>query len=155
MAEHATPVMTRRPKALLKIERRAWLRLPNEQDIVCHPVTSGPQIEPELAWMGKVQDISPAGIGLSMNRRFEPGTELVAELSVKSDASLLLPVHMVHATPPRGRRCQRRAGASRAKAPGKGADKGSCACVALCLAPVPGRSEPVPLPAPLRDVQSL
>jgi hypothetical protein len=99
MAEQPTPVLTRRPKTLLKIERRAWLRFPNEQDIICHPVTGRPQDEPELAWLGKVRDISPAGIGLSMSRRFEPGAELIAELSVKRDASLLLPVRVIHATP--------------------------------------------------------
>jgi PilZ domain len=99
MAEQATPVLTQRPKTTLKIERRAWLRFPNEQDIICHPVTSGPQREPELAWLGKVRDVSPAGIGLSMSRRFDPGAELIAELSVKPAATLLLPVRVVHATP--------------------------------------------------------
>jgi hypothetical protein len=99
MAEQTTAVLTPRPKMSLEIERRAWRRFPNEQDIICHPVTSGPRGEPELAWLGKVRDISPAGIGLSMSRRFDPGVELVAELSVKPDASLLLPVRVVHATP--------------------------------------------------------
>jgi hypothetical protein len=99
MAEQPTPVLTRRPKTSPKIERRAWLRLPNEQDAICHSVASGPEREPELAWSGKVRDISPAGIGLSMSRRFEPGLELVVELSVKPDASVLLPVRVVHATP--------------------------------------------------------
>jgi hypothetical protein len=99
MAEQPTPILTRRPNTSLRIERRAWLRLPNEQDVICHPVTSGPQGEPELAWLGKIRDVSPAGIGLSTSRRFDPGTELVAELSVKPDASLLLPVRVIHATP--------------------------------------------------------
>jgi hypothetical protein len=101
MAEQATPLLTQRPKTSLKIERRAWLRFPNNQDVVCHPVTSGPQHEPELAWLGKVRDVSPGGIGISTSRRFEPGAELVAELSVKPDATLLLPVRVVHATPDR------------------------------------------------------
>ncbi len=99
MAEEPTPVLTRRPQTPLKFERRAWLRFPNEQDIICHPVTSGPQGEPELAWLGKVRDVSSAGISLSMSRRFEPGAELIAELSVKPDATLLLLVRVVQANP--------------------------------------------------------
>jgi hypothetical protein len=99
MAEQPTPILTRRPNTSFKIERRVWLRLPNEQDVICHPVTSGPQGEPELAWLRKVRDVSHAGMGLGTSRRFDPGTELVAELSVKPDASLLLPVRVIHATP--------------------------------------------------------
>ena len=99
MTEQATAIPTHQPMTSVKIERRAWLRIPCEQDVVCHAVTSGPQGEPELACLGKVRDISPAGIGLTMSRRVEPGTELVAELSVKPDASLLLPARVVHATP--------------------------------------------------------
>jgi hypothetical protein len=99
MAEQATPIPTRRPKPTLKIERRAWLRFPSEQDIVCQPAASRPQGEPEVAWLGTVQDVSPAGIGLSMSRRFEPGVELIIELSAKGKGSLHLPVRVVHATP--------------------------------------------------------
>jgi hypothetical protein len=99
MAEQPTPIVTRRPKTSLKIERRAWLRLPNEQDVICHPVLSGPQGEPELAWLGKVRDVSRAGIGLSISRRFEPGVELIVELSAKPSGVLNIPVRVVHATP--------------------------------------------------------
>jgi c-di-GMP-binding flagellar brake protein YcgR len=98
MAAHPTPILTRRPKTLLKIERRAWLRLPTEQDVICHPVTSGPQRTPELAWLGKVRDVSLGGIGLTINRRFEPGIELIVELSVKPRGVLNIPVRVVHAT---------------------------------------------------------
>ena len=98
MAKQATPVPTRRPETPLKIEWRARLRFPNEQDIICHPVTIGPQGKPAVVWPGKVRDVSPAGIGLSMSQRFEPGAELIAELSTKPDATLLLPVRVVHAT---------------------------------------------------------
>jgi hypothetical protein len=99
MAEQPTPVLTLRPETPLKFERRAWHRFPNEQDIICHPVASGPEGEPELAWLGKVRDVSPARIGLTMSRRFDPGAELIAELSVKPDATLLVPVRVVQATP--------------------------------------------------------
>jgi hypothetical protein len=99
MAEQATPALTRRPKTFLKIERRAWLRFPSEQDILCLPVAGRPIGEPEVAWMGKVRDVSPAGIGLSMSRPFEPGAELIIELSVKAKGTLDLPVRVIHATP--------------------------------------------------------
>jgi hypothetical protein len=67
MAERPRPVLTRRQKTLLKIERRAWLRFPSEEDILCLPGGSRPIGEPEVAWMGKVRDISLAGIGLAIS----------------------------------------------------------------------------------------
>ena len=99
MAGRGTPIMSRRPTTRLKIERRAWLRFPSEQDIICLPVARRPVGEPEVAWMGKVRDVSPAGIGLTMSRPFEPGAELIIELSAKTRESLDLPVRVVHATP--------------------------------------------------------
>jgi hypothetical protein len=104
VAEQATRVLTRPPKAVLKIERRAWLRFPGEQDIACEPVASRPDGEPQIAWLGNVRDVSPAGIGLSMTRRFEPGVELIVELSVKGKETLHLPVRVVHVTPDTKRR---------------------------------------------------
>ena len=98
MAEQATPVPTGRPKTPVKIEWRACLRFPNQQDVICHPVTVGPQGKPERTWSGKVRDLSAAGIGLSMSQCFELGAELIAELSAKPNATLLLPVRVVHAT---------------------------------------------------------
>ena len=98
MAEQATPVLGRRRKSLVRIDRRAWLRFPSEQDILCLPVASRPEGEPEVAWLGKVQNVSPAGIGLSMSRRFEPGAELIVEVSTNADETFSLPVRVVHAT---------------------------------------------------------
>src|SRR5262249_46213460 len=99
MADQATPVLTRRPKRFLKTERRAWLRLPSKQNIVCTPVANRPEGDPEVVWPGKVRDVSPVGIGLSMSRRFEPGAELIVEISAKADQTLSLPVRVVQATP--------------------------------------------------------
>ena len=101
MADEATPIMTRRPKTLLKIERRAWLRFPSEQDIVCYQVARRPEGEPEVAWLGNVRDVSPVGIGLNVSRWFEPGAELIVELPVKAKGAVHLPVWVVHATPDR------------------------------------------------------
>jgi hypothetical protein len=98
MAEQATAVPDQHPKTSLKTERRAWLRFPCAQDIICTPPIRPPQGEPEVAWLGTVRDISPVGIGLSMSRRFEPGAELIVELSAKADETLNVPVCVVHAT---------------------------------------------------------
>jgi hypothetical protein len=98
MAEQTTPVQIQRSKTLLKTERRAWLRFPSDQEARCQSVTRRPHGEPELAWLGNVRDVSFAGIGLSMSRRFEPGAELIVELSDKPEP-LLLPVRVIHATP--------------------------------------------------------
>jgi hypothetical protein len=99
MAEQATPVLTRRPKTPLMVERRAWLRFPSQQDISCKPSARPREGEAAVVWPGKVRDVSPAGIGLSMSRRFEPGAELIVEISARADQTLSLPVRVVHATP--------------------------------------------------------
>ena len=76
MAEQATPGLTRRPNPLLKVERRAWLRFPGQQDIICK-CAKPPEGEAAVVWPGKVRHVSPVGIGLSMSRRFESGAELI------------------------------------------------------------------------------
>jgi hypothetical protein len=99
MAEQLTPVLTLPPKTSVKIERRAWLRFPSDRDIICKPPIRLPHGEPEVSWLGNVRDVSSAGIGLDMSRRFEPGAELIIELSSKAGETLRLPVCVVHATP--------------------------------------------------------
>jgi PilZ domain len=99
MAEQLTPVLTSGPKRLLKIERRAWLRFPSERDIICKPPIRPPRGEPEVAWLGNVRDVSVAGIGLSMSRRFEPGAELIVEVFAGVDGTVNFPVCVIHATP--------------------------------------------------------
>jgi hypothetical protein len=99
MVEQATAVPTQYAEIVLKGERRAWLRFPSDRDIVCKPPIKPPHGEPEVSWLGQVRDVSPVGIGLSMSRRFEPGAELIIELSTKNDETLKLPVWVAHATP--------------------------------------------------------
>jgi hypothetical protein len=99
MAEQLMPALELRPKTALQIERRAWLRFPSERDIICRPPIKPPPGEPEVAWLGSVRDVSAAGIGLSMSRRFEPGVELIVELSAQAGESVIFPVCVVHATP--------------------------------------------------------
>jgi hypothetical protein len=53
----------------------------------------------ETALFGTIRNVSSAGIALSTSRSFDPGTELVIELSAKRKSVLRLPVRVVHATP--------------------------------------------------------
>jgi hypothetical protein len=99
MALQLTPALTLRPETSVQIERRAWVRFPSEQDIICKPPIKPPPGEPEVAWLGNVRDVSAAGIGLNMSRRFEPGAELIVELSAPDDETVRFPVYVVHATP--------------------------------------------------------
>lgn len=56
-------------------ERRAAARCPSGQDAVCHPAAGA------AAMPAHVLDVSPRGVGLLVQRRFEPGTLLVLELA--------------------------------------------------------------------------
>lgn len=64
-------------------ERRAWVRYATNQPTECAPVveTDGPQ------WVGKVRDISAGGLGVVLDRRFEPGTVLLVGVEDKAEAS--------------------------------------------------------------------
>jgi len=92
MAEQRTRVL-RRAKNKRKTERRAWVRFQSEQDVACYTE------EAIIGWLGIVRDVSPAGIGLSVSRRFEPGTALTVEQSERPRVLRHLLVHVVHATP--------------------------------------------------------
>jgi hypothetical protein len=69
-------------------ERRAWVRFPKDREVWCQPTSPS-----DTAWLGRVRDVSTAGIGLSMTRRFEPGTALIVELPQRH-----LLAHVIHAT---------------------------------------------------------
>jgi hypothetical protein len=55
------------------------VRYPSSVDSSCHPTSR----VKEKSWSGKVQDISATGLCLVLERRFEPGTILTAELQGK------------------------------------------------------------------------
>jgi serine/threonine protein kinase len=78
-----------------KADRRATVRYPSQQSGACQPFGG----EKELKWSAKIQDVSADGIGLVLNRRFEPRTLLVVELSetIPNSKRLLL-VRVVRAT---------------------------------------------------------
>jgi PilZ domain len=80
-------------------ERRAWVRFPKNDAIWCEPVRPLAKRELDTAWMGRLRNISRNGIGLSLKKRFEPGTPLLIELSESPRVSRHLAAHVVHATP--------------------------------------------------------
>src|SRR5215472_1168033 len=83
-------------ESFLKIERRASVRYPSEQDMSCQVGT---------IWLGRVLNISRIGIGFTTNREFWPGRTLIVDLSDDSKgSSLRLPARVVHATPKRKNR---------------------------------------------------
>jgi hypothetical protein len=77
MPKQTNPVRDGYVKHLPQTERRAWVRSPKDEEAWCQPTG---RAEVDTAWLGRVRDISTAGVGLSMTRRFEPGTTLVVEL---------------------------------------------------------------------------
>jgi PilZ domain len=99
MAEQTKPSPTKYSKNGPITERRVWVRIPSGQEVSCQPVAATTTDESETAWLGKVRNVSPGGIGLTMNRRFEPGTTLIVELSAKPKGVLRpVPVRVIHAT---------------------------------------------------------
>jgi c-di-GMP-binding flagellar brake protein YcgR len=82
--------------------RRAWIRMPKEQQVSCQATAALGTEESETEWTGTVRDISAGGIAVVLNRRFEPGTLLIVDLPGHSkSASRPRPVRVVHATPER------------------------------------------------------
>jgi hypothetical protein len=71
--------------------RRAWIRFHNDQRVL---VTE----HANTAWLGRVRDISSGGIGLTLRRRFTPGTELIVELETKAGCPRALSVRVAHST---------------------------------------------------------
>jgi hypothetical protein len=100
MVQQIKPSPTAVPKNGPITERRVWVRAPSGKDVSCQPLAATTTDESETAWIGKVQNVSSGGVGLIMNRRFEPGTTLIVELSAKPKGILRpLPVRVIHATP--------------------------------------------------------
>jgi hypothetical protein len=69
------------PTAPRGADRRASVRYPCSEDGFgldnsCRPIGT----ERKEAWAASVRDMSTGGVGLCVNRRFEPGTLLVVEL---------------------------------------------------------------------------
>lgn len=79
------------PKGAGGADRRVKVRFPSTLDGVCTPIGD----EDQLAWSGKIQDISESGIGLILGRRFEKETVLSVELKGRSRSTHTLLVRVV------------------------------------------------------------
>jgi hypothetical protein len=79
MAEQTIPIPSRQQVG--KATPRAWVRYSRTEDVWCQSSSAPRKDELDTAWLGKIQDISPDGLGLNMRQRFEPGTELTIELT--------------------------------------------------------------------------
>jgi hypothetical protein len=99
MVEQAISGYVVNAEASWKTERRACVRFPKNETMWCDPVRPLAKHELDTAWMGKVRDMSCAGIGLSLKKRFEPGSELMVELSEGPNLVRRLLVRVIHATP--------------------------------------------------------
>jgi hypothetical protein len=98
MSEQTVPCNAVNPETSRKIDRRAWVRFPKEDNVWCHAASPSVKEDLDTAWMGRVRDISRGGIGLSLRQRFDPGTALLIELSERPKTLRHLLVHVVHAT---------------------------------------------------------
>src|SRR5262249_11245335 len=84
------------PGASTATDRRGAARYPSSLRVVCYPA-SGSLAERRQA---RVRNVSKTGIGLHVDRRWEPGTELVVEFPAEApNKPRLLRVRVVHATP--------------------------------------------------------
>jgi hypothetical protein len=75
--------------------RRVSERFAADGRVCCHPAGGRPGEQ----WVGKLRDISRAGIGISLPRRWERGTVLILELEPRGDsAPRSLCASLIHAT---------------------------------------------------------
>jgi PilZ domain len=83
------------PSISVDRDRRAYLRIPSDLAATCHIAPRA--LEP--AWAGRVHDISQGGIGLVLQHRFAPGTDLLVDLRESAGAVLrTVRARVVHAT---------------------------------------------------------
>ena len=81
-------------------DRRATIRFTSGKECPCQALSS----EKDMRWPAEVKDVSADGIGLLMNRRFEPRTVLTLEIPARGQVAahrLLVRVVRVQAMPKR------------------------------------------------------
>jgi hypothetical protein len=80
---------------------RVFERYPSELPTQCQPLAA--RGDDEIVWQATVNNISAGGIGLLLQRRFEPGTGLAIELP-DADFTYTVFVRVIHAlAQPNGR----------------------------------------------------
>jgi hypothetical protein len=80
------------------VECRAWERHPCDLRTSCQPIAASRGHE--LSWPATIRDLSAGGVGLVVERRFEPGVILFLELtSTTSGSPETLMARVIHTTP--------------------------------------------------------
>jgi hypothetical protein len=98
MAPQAQPFDVVPAGPLTSAECRVWERHPCDMQTSCQPLAS--RGSGDFVWGGTICDISANGIGLLLNRRFEPGARLVIEFPPLASATRRrVLARAVHATP--------------------------------------------------------
>jgi hypothetical protein len=84
-------------EVLQRVECRAWERQSCDLPIACQPIASSSSNE--LSWPAKIRNLSVGGVGLVIERRFEPGVILFLEITPPASGSKeTLMARVVHAT---------------------------------------------------------
>src|SRR5438132_969821 len=83
-------------------ECRVYERYPSDLATQCQPLAA--RGENDMKWQATVRDISLGGMGLILQRRFEPRTGLAIELPDSDDSLFTVFVRVVHATAQAGGR---------------------------------------------------
>jgi hypothetical protein len=83
------------PESEAADDRRFWTRYPGNMETFCQPMSADTAARPELCWPATVWDVSIGGIGLLIDRRFEPGTPLVL-LSTADGLERILTLEVIH-----------------------------------------------------------
>src|SRR5262245_58465545 len=83
------------PSASVHAERRAFVRLATDLEACAVRAERGH----DVGWPGRVRDISRGGVGLILQHRFRPGTDLDIELRDHNGKLLrTLPARVAHAS---------------------------------------------------------
>jgi hypothetical protein len=78
------------------MQLRVWQRHNCELEVSCRPLAARGDNDPH--WSAVIRDLSIAGIGLILGRRFERGTSLAIEIPTPEDTTESLLVRVAHAT---------------------------------------------------------
>src|SRR5438128_11861643 len=78
-------------------ECRVYERFPSELATQCQPLAA--RSDNDINWPATLRNISAGGIGLLLQRRFEPRTGLAVELPDLDGSRVTVFVRVIHATP--------------------------------------------------------
>jgi PilZ domain len=97
MAEHTLPAPSGHTKYKPETERRAWVRFAASQEVYCQAIAAPTAEMAGTAWLGRLRNVSSAGLALRLSRHFEPGSLLMLELEARGRVRSF-PIRVVHAT---------------------------------------------------------